>query len=185
MVNMPEPPWPRAMARARRAMEKMALAAAIAAALAAAPRAEERGRETNFPIPRFVSMKATVGNVRRGPNKSHRIDWVFTQKGLPLQIVDEYGHWRLVRDMEGDGGWMHYALLSGVRTVMVTGSRVPLRVSPREGARPVAYAEHGVIARLDMCEGSWCRLSAQGHRGWARKSEIWGVEEDEAQSRSR
>ena len=32
------------------------------------------GPETNLPMPRFVSLKASESNVRRGPSLSHRID---------------------------------------------------------------------------------------------------------------
>jgi SH3-like domain-containing protein len=58
--------------------------------------AEQRGQVTNLPIPRFVSMKAPEGNVRRGPSLSHRVDWIFKQKNTPLKIIAEFGHWRQV-----------------------------------------------------------------------------------------
>ena len=49
-------------------------------------------------MPRYVSMKANEGNVRRGPSLSHRIDWVFQRRNMPLQVIAEYGHWRRVID---------------------------------------------------------------------------------------
>jgi SH3-like domain-containing protein len=164
-----------------RAFTRWALAAMLAAALLApvAVSAEERGPVTNLPLPRFVSMKASEGNVRRGPSLTHKVDWVFTRRDIPLQITAEYGHWRRVRDREGAGGWMHYSLLSGVRTVIVDAERVTLRINPEDGATPNAYAEQGVIARLGECRGGWCRISAGGHAGWVRTSEIWGVGADE------
>ena len=79
---------------------------------AATARAETlRGSVTNLPIPRFVSIKSDECNVRRGPSLSHKIDWVFTRKGMPVEITAEYGHWRRVRDRDGVGGWVHYSLL--------------------------------------------------------------------------
>ena len=81
--------------------------------------ASDRGPVTNLPLPRFVSMKASEGNVRRGPSLSHRIDWVYKRRNMPLQITAEHGHWRRVQDRDGAGGWVHYALLSGVRTAIV------------------------------------------------------------------
>lgn len=80
---------------------------------------EKRGSVTNFPIPRYVSMKASEANVRRGPSLSHRIDWVFKRRDMPLQVVAEHGHWRRVLDRDGLGGWIHYSLISGTRTVIV------------------------------------------------------------------
>ncbi|MEO0359362.1 MAG: aspartyl-trna synthetase, partial [Pseudomonadota bacterium] len=45
-----------------------------------------RGPVTNLPMPRFVSLKSSEGNVRRGPSLSHRIDWVYTRRNLPLKV---------------------------------------------------------------------------------------------------
>ncbi len=46
--------------------------------------AQDRGSVTNLPLPRYVSLKASEGNVRRGPSLTHRIDWVFQRKDTPL-----------------------------------------------------------------------------------------------------
>ena len=141
--------------------------------------ARERGPVTNLPMPRFVSMKADEGNVRRGPSLTHRVDWVFKHAHQPLQVVAEYGHWRRVQDHEGQGGWMHYSLLSGARTVIVREDMVALRMKPEDRATINAHAEAGVIARLGECSLDWCRIRAGGHRGWVQKSSLWGVMPEE------
>lgn len=141
--------------------------------------AEERGKVTNLPIPRFVSLKVDEGNVRRGPSLSHRIDWVFKRRNMPLEITGEHGHWRRVQDRDGQGGWIHYSLLSGVRHVIVENDLTPLRVKPDLGAVVNAYAEAGVVARLGACGLDWCRITADGNRGWVQKSAVWGVEPEE------
>jgi SH3-like domain-containing protein len=144
-----------------------------------AAQAEERGKVTNLPIPRYVSLKADEGNVRRGPSLSHRIDWVFRRRDMPLEITDEYGHWRRVRDRDGQGGWIHYSLLSGVRTVIVEEDMAALLARPDVEATVSARAEAGVIAELDECLPDWCRISADGYRGWVQKTAIWGVDPGE------
>ena len=45
---------------------------------------------------------------------------------MPLEIYGEYDNWRRVRDAEGAGGWIHYSLLSGVRSIIVTSSMANL-----------------------------------------------------------
>ena len=153
-----------------------ALVALVLAGVAGSALADDtRGSVTNMPIPRFVSLKAPEGNVRRGPSLSHRIDWVFTRRAMPLMVTDEYGHWRRVQDIEGAGGWMHYSLLSGARTVMVTEDMAPLRIKPDDRSPINAHAEAGVIGRLGACGLDWCRIRADGERGWVRKSALWGV----------
>lgn len=137
------------------------------------------GPETNLPLPRYVSLKAGESNVRRGPSLSHRIDWVFQRKSMPLQVVAEYGHWRRVIDREGQGGWVHYTMLSGVRTVLVDQDMLTLRAKPDETSHERAVLEAGVIAKLGECVVDWCELTAGGYRGWAPKSVLWGVTEAE------
>jgi SH3-like domain-containing protein len=139
----------------------------------------ERGPVTNLPMPRYVSLKAHEVNVRRGPSLSHRIDWVFQRRDMPLRVVGEYGHWRRVVDREGMGGWVHYSMLSGNRTVIIDRDLLVLRGQPVVESTEVAMLELGVIADLGECQIDWCRLRADGYRGWAPKAALFGVGADE------
>lgn len=138
-----------------------------------------RGPVTNLPLPRYVSMKASEGNVRRGPSLTHRIDWVFKRRDMPLLITAEHGHWRRVEDRDGQGGWIHYSLISGVRTVIVEEQSLKVHSRP-DAASPVNAAfEAGVIARLGKCGPEWCQVKSGGFRGWVPKGNLWGISEDE------
>lgn len=150
--------------------------AARADTVAAAP---GRGPVTNLPLPRFVSLKASEANVRRGPSLTHRIDWVFTARGMPLQVVGEYGHWRRVRDRDGVGGWVHYTLLSGARTGLVESARAYLYSRPDPSAQVNAELEAGVLVELEKCSAEWCQGRAGGYKGWVAKADLWGVGADE------
>lgn len=156
-----------------RAMGAVVLLAALAAGTVAHGETGE-GPVTKLPLPRFVSLDADEVNVRRGPGLDYRRDWVYRRQGLPVRIVDEYGHWRRIVDHDDAGGWVFHALLSGRRTVLVTAEMADLRAGPRADALIVARAEQGVVARLGACEGSWCEITAEGHDGWVRRDEIWG-----------
>lgn len=167
------------------ATETPALAApaqpAPAQATAARPPARDmsKGSVTNLPLPRFVSLKGNGGNARRGPGLTHRIDWVFTRSGMPLKITAEYEHWRRVEDAEGFGGWVNYALLSGVRSALVAVDMAEFRARPQDDATVTFKAERNVIGWIEECLPDWCRLSVQGEEGWIRKTAIWGVKPDE------
>lgn len=173
-------------------MRSVVLAAALAAALpcvlcpaaaetgaAVVPVLQAVGKVTNLPLPRFVSLKAAEGNVRRGPSLGHRIDWVFRHRDMPLQVTAEFENWRRVEDQDGQGGWIHYSLLSGVRTVIVQAEMADLRAQPLPDAAVNARAEAGVIASLGECLPDWCRISADGGKGWVQKADIWGIRADE------
>ena len=139
----------------------------------------QRGPVTNLPLPRFVSLKASEANVRRGPSLTHRVDWVFKRRGMPLEVTAEYGHWRLVRDRDGAGGWIHYALISGNRTVLVEEDYTQARARPEDTAPVIAEFELGVVAKLGACKLAWCEIAKDGHKGWAEKRKLWGVAPEE------
>ena len=147
--------------------------------IATSAAASDRGKVTNLPLPRYVSIKAGEANVRRGPSLTHRIDWVFQRRHLPVQITAEHGHWRRVRDREGAGGWVHYSLLSGVRYVEIMEADTALHREPKSDSLLVAKAEPGVIAKLGDCNPVWCRVTAEGISGWVAKDVLWGVEPGE------
>jgi SH3-like domain-containing protein len=152
---------------------------ALACAAADAQTAAGRGPVTNLPLPRFVSLKASEANVRRGPSLTHRIDWVYTAKGMPLEVVGEYGHWRRVRDHDGVGGWVHYTLLSGARAGLVESPRALLHMRPDPASPLNAELETGVIVTLDRCGAEWCQGKAGGFKGWVAKADLWGVRDEE------
>ncbi len=153
----------------------VALTVAGANTLSAQTSPSEVGSDSGLPLPRFVSLKTAEANVRRGPSRTHRVDWLYTRRDLPLMVTGEYEHWRRVEDSEGQGGWVFYTLLSGVRTVVVQQDMTPMRSNPQPNAREVALLETGVVAHIMECEPAWCRLSIDGERGWVNRSALWGL----------
>lgn len=151
-----------------------------AATVAPTPaRDPNRGAVSNLPLPRYVTLKTSEGNARRGPGLTHRIDWVFTRAGMPLKITAEHGHWRRVEDAEGLGGWVHYSLLSGVRSAIVKADMLDILGSPRPDGQISFRAEAGVIARILECANDWCRIAVEGEKGWAPAAALWGVDPEE------
>lgn len=138
------------------------------------------GAVTNLPLPRYVSMKTAEAFARRGPGKSHRIDWTFVRRNIPLKVVAEHGHWRRVEDNEGKGGWIHYALLSRTRTVLITASEVEMFTKPAGRSRLEAKLQAGVVGKLIDCKPDLCEIEtsdADGkiYQGWVSKSALWGL----------
>jgi SH3-like domain-containing protein len=151
----------------RRGIGVLALGLLMAGAAGAA--------EKNLPVPRFVSLRADEVYMRTGPGERYPIEWVYTRKGLPLEVVAEFDIWRKVRDWQGTEGWVHERMVSSNRNVVVTGATRTLRSAPDAAAPAVARAEPGVIAHLLECHGAWCRIEAQGVKGWLGRDALWGV----------
>jgi SH3-like domain-containing protein len=139
------------------------------------PRDPSKGAVTGLPIPRFVSLKGNEGNARRGPGLTHRIDWVFTREGMPLKITAEYEHWRRVEDADGAGGWVHYMLLSGVRSVLITQDMAEAHSAPDDTSDVLFQNELNVVGKLVQCVPDWCRIMVEGEKGWVHTSALWGV----------
>lgn len=137
------------------------------------------GSESGLPLPRFVSLKASQVNVRRGPSRTHAVEWVFLKAGLPVEVVAEFENWRRIRDAEGEEGWVHHQLLSGRRTALVApwsnGAPVPLRRNDSESAVVSAYLEPGVLINLRECDGNWCEADMDQAEGYIPQDQLWGV----------
>lgn len=175
----PETPSPALAAPAQAATTATPETAAAAPTPKAPPRDPNVGAVTNLPLPRYVSLKGNEGNARRGPGLTHRIDWVFTRPGMPLKITAEYENWRRVEDAEGVGGWVHYSLLSGVRSVLVATDMAEFHSRPQLDSDVLFKAERNVVGWVQECEGGWCRISVDGEKGWVQTSALWGVAPDE------
>ena len=48
--------------------------------------AEENESETGLALPRMVSLRSSLINVRSGPGSRYPIEWVYKQKGAPVLL---------------------------------------------------------------------------------------------------
>lgn len=137
-------------------------------------------KTTGLPLPRFVSLKSDKVYVRTGPSVRYPIRWIYQRADLPVEIVEEFDVWRKIRDSEGEGGWISQTLLSGERTALVRGEDLaPVREKPQEESRMLARFEPDVIVKIEICDKSWCKVSAGGFKGWVSRNFLWGIYENE------
>lgn len=136
---------------------------------------------SGLPLPRFVSLKSGKVNLRIGPGLNYGIDWMYTRAGVPMEITQEFDNWRRVRDSDGTEGWINQSLLSGRRTAIVApwqkgkDMQVELRAKAEAEARPVAHLEPGAIGTIRECDGQWCQMEFEGHRGFVQQAQVWGA----------
>lgn len=134
---------------------------------------------SNLPIPRYVSLKYDEVNVRVGPGKRYPIRYVYHRAHLPVQVVEEFAHWRKIKDFEGSTGWVHKGALDGHRTIMILDKPQNLYAKPEASERIVMRAAATVIGAVKACLPDWCEVTIQGHDAWIRKADIWGVTREE------
>ncbi len=137
--------------------------------------------ETALPLPRFVSLRGDQVRLRTGPGVQYPIEWVYLRRHLPVEIIAEYRTWRKIRDWQSTQGWVHQSMLSGRRTIIISGKRRSIRSNADAKSAPVAEIEVDAIADLKKCpSGSgWCLVEAENINGWLRKVEFWGAYRDE------
>lgn len=158
---------------------RVGIVAVLLAAAAAAPLASAADNRPDEKLPRFVSLRSEQVNLRVGPGGNYPIEWVLTHKDMPVEILKEFEHWRMIRDWQGTEGWIHERMVSGKRGVIVRGGIRALYRRPDPASPLVARAEAGVVARLVECQGAWCRIEAGDITGWVQRGEVWGVYPDE------
>lgn len=133
-----------------------------------------------LPIPRFASIKSNEVNARTGPTIKCPIEWVFVKKGEPVEIIAEYEQWRQIRDINGEGGWVHSSVLSGKRSVIILGKEIiPLLKSPEIDNKVTAKVSPNTRCQLNKCKNNWCRISCKNYNGWVFKNILWGVYKNE------
>jgi len=130
-------------------------------------------------LPRFATLRSGEVNMRTGPGTRYPIEWVYTRRGLPVEVTAEYDIWRRVRDPEGIEGWVHKTELTGKRAAVVTGSLRELRSDHDETAAIVAHLEPGALGQIISCAPDWCKLKFDGIKGYLRKSDFWGAHSNE------
>ncbi len=151
--------------------------ALLSLVLLLSPPLHAQNRSSGLPLPRFVSLRADEVNMRTGPGVQYPVEWVYKRQGLPAEIIAEYGTWRKIRDWQGTQGWVHQSMLSGRRNLIIIGAERTLRESADSNSAAKARAEVGVVGQIIDCEGpsSWCRVEIDGHSGWLRRVDFWGV----------
>lgn len=131
---------------------------------------------SGLPVPRFASLRYGAVNGRGGPSKDYPVTWTYERAGLPVVIIRESHEWFKVQDPVGDEVWMHKSQLSAERTAITTNDGA-LRRNPDHAAGPMARFSPGAVVKLGECNVAWCRVEAEGIKGWAHRDQLWGDED--------
>lgn len=134
----------------------------------------------DLPVPRFASIKSNEVNARIGPSIKSPIEWVFIKKGEPVEIIAQYEQWRQIKDITGEGGWVHLSVLSGKRSVIIIGKEtISLTKSPGKPNEITVKVKPDVRCQLKKCKEKWCFIICKGYKGWIERKFLWGVYKNE------
>ncbi len=131
---------------------------------------------SGFCIPRYVSLRRSEVNGRKGPGLDYPVVTIYHARGLPVQVIDETLDWRRICDPDGGTAWVSRLMVGSQRTVMAAGSgAAPLRSRPSDAASVVAYIRPRSIATLGRASGDWRQVRVGGVSGWVKSNEVWGL----------
>lgn len=130
---------------------------------------------SGMPVPRYSSLRYDKVNGRAGPSRDYPVQWMYERQGLPVIIVRESQDWRKIRDPLGDEVWVNKSQLAGARTVITTEEGAIRREASAKSAVAASFGA-GAVLQLTECKGGWCRVEAEGRKGWALKSHLWGAD---------
>ena len=150
-------------------------ALAVVPAASAVARNKQVARTTEGDITRFASLRADDVNVRAGPGVRYPVKWKFVQRNMPVQIIAEYDTWRKIRDWEGAEGWVHRAMLSSKRSLIMVGKGQTLRKDPTDDSAAVARLAPGYVVTVQRCRVEWCEVNAASYEGWVKRDGVWGI----------
>lgn len=138
--------------------------------------------ESGLALPRMVSLRSNLINARSGPGARYPIEWVYRQKGAPVEIIAEFELWRKIRDWDGSETWVHKSMLSGKRSVKMT-AKGESNIYDKEDyqSQVIAKAEDGVVGDIKKCPAgsSFCLVQFGTIEGWVPRSNFFGAYRDE------
>lgn len=130
---------------------------------------------SGMPVPRYSSLRYDKVNGRAGPSLDYPVTWAYERAGLPVVIVRESQEWRKIRDPQGDEVWVHRRMLSADRTVITTAAGA-IKHDADNRSPAVARFNIGAVLKLEGCTLAWCRVEAEGRKGFVLRSQLWGVD---------
>lgn len=160
-----------------------ALVASLALSLGIAQAQEENySGETGLAIPRFVSLHSDRTNARSGPGSRYPIEWVYMQKGAPVEVVAEFELWRKIKDWQGSESWVHKITLNGKRSAkVITPGENNVYAKDDYQSKVLAKVEDEVVGEIKKCpaKNNFCLIKFGNIEGWVSRQNLYGIYPDE------
>jgi len=136
------------------------------------------------PGPYWASLHTSEGknaappevNMRVGPGRDYRINWVYHRQHLPVKVLRESDGWRLIEDQDHARGWVLTHFVSKQRYAVVVGEgAAESHASADAGSKLNWRLDPGVIGKLGDCADGWCQLDVDGRVGFVEQGRLWGA----------
>ncbi len=98
-------------------------------------------------------------------------------RGMPVEIIINYGAWTKVRDFSGDLSWVETKQMTDRKNILVRALNAKIRSGADDSAEVVFSADKGVLLELvDSATPGWVKVKhSGGATGYVKLSDVWGV----------
>jgi len=98
-------------------------------------------------------------------------------RGMPVEVVINYGAWSKVRDFAGDLSWIESKQLTDRKNIVIRNINAKIRQNADDSADVVFSADKGVLLELvDTVIPGWVKVKhTDGATGFVKLSDVWGV----------
>ena len=98
-------------------------------------------------------------------------------RGMPVEVVINYGAWSKVRDFAGDLSWVETKQLVDRKNILVRNLNAKIYSAANESSGVVFSADKGVVLEVvDTSTPGWINVKySDGTTGYIRSSDVWGV----------
>jgi|GEM_PF-3099909 len=126
--------------------------------------------------PQITSLRRTGvairnTNFRRGPGSGYGVIRPLSSN-TDVRITGRQGDWYRVRHDSTTGWVLRNDMVRTNPVAIVTGNNVPVRNGRSNDARILTRAATGTRLRITQRNGSWARVTVNGHDGWIRTNQI-------------
>ncbi len=155
----------------------------VAAGVLVATASENKSKKSDSnSLPRFVSLRSDKVYARFGPGVKYPIEWVYSQKSAPVEVISEYEDWRRIRDWQGSESWIKAQMLNNKRFVkVIAAGENNLYAKDSYKSKIIARVEDEVIGEIKKCpaENGFCLVQFAQYQGWMPRQSLFGVYPDE------
>lgn len=121
----------------------------------------------------YFYVEGKTAKFRAGPSTNYKELWEAPYL-TPLEFLAKYKNWFVIRDKDGDVGWVEEKFVGKGRTAIVTAKKVNVLKNPDDKA-PVAFSveQRYVFKVLDQ-KKTWLKVKdADGEEGWISEKAVW------------
>lgn len=130
-----------------------------------------------------AAQAAEFKNVGQGPvilydaPSVHGMKLYIAPRGMPVEVVMNFGAWSKVRDVMGDVCWLEARQLVDRKNIVVRALNAKIRRNADDGADVVFTADKGVLLEVvDTVVPGWVRVKhADGSIGFVKTGDVWGI----------